>query len=177
MGFTILIIIKFWWKYVMLNINNMIEVILLTGTPSFITKNYVPSTGSKPHTGHMGNAASISSSVWFLDRAHVSICPFVFIQEYCRGIEALMSGLNLGPESGPADKGSSTKAAAGDQHALQWAWMGYLSLVPQMAPVFPWRAAKAAGWRCVLRTIYKLSFVIIISKKNFLHHQHKTMVC
>ena len=37
----------------MLNINNMIEVILLTGTPSFITKNCVPSTGSNPHTGHM----------------------------------------------------------------------------------------------------------------------------
>ena len=37
----------------------MIEVILLTSTPSFITKNYVPSTGSKPHTAHMGNAASI----------------------------------------------------------------------------------------------------------------------
>ncbi|XP_025806581.1 tankyrase-1-like [Panicum hallii] len=34
------------------------------------------------------------------------------VEEYCRGIEALMSGLNLGPESGPADKGSSTKAAA-----------------------------------------------------------------
>ncbi|CAN6336394.1 unnamed protein product [Urochloa humidicola] len=32
------------------------------------------------------------------------------VEEYCRGIEALMSGLNLGPESGPADKGSSTKA-------------------------------------------------------------------
>ena len=36
----------------MLNINNMIEVILLTGTPSFITKNCVPSTGSNPYTGH-----------------------------------------------------------------------------------------------------------------------------
>ncbi|OEL32036.1 hypothetical protein BAE44_0006939 [Dichanthelium oligosanthes] len=34
------------------------------------------------------------------------------VEEYSRGIEALMFGLNLGPESGPADKGSSTKAAA-----------------------------------------------------------------
>ena len=61
----------------MLNINNTIEVILLTGTPSFITKNYVPSTGSKPHTGHMGNAASIlvlsdSLTVLTFPSAHLS---------------------------------------------------------------------------------------------------------
>ncbi|CAL4902780.1 unnamed protein product [Urochloa decumbens] len=39
------------------------------------------------------------------------VAPLKLVEEYCRGIEALMSGLNLGPESGPADKGSSTKAA------------------------------------------------------------------
>ncbi|CAN6340739.1 unnamed protein product [Urochloa humidicola] len=33
-----------------------------------------------------------------------------YCKEHCSGIEALMSGLNLGPESGPADMGSSTKA-------------------------------------------------------------------
>ncbi|CAL4910186.1 unnamed protein product [Urochloa decumbens] len=41
------------------------------------------------------------------------VAPLKLVEEYCKGIEALMSGLNLGPESGPADKGSSTKAAPG----------------------------------------------------------------